>query len=172
VQRRELRGIWKLKCFVSTRLEGLGGGIWEVSKIPWKKDIRMMLAKEFLEELKTVHQYFNWSCSRINRKIRGRLRANGKSPVLFDPIGAVCYVKTRKVFSENEWIEAADAIGLSLIAAGDLIAASNNIKSSPELGNQTQKLRKLIVNALTMKPEPNANDSALADHRLRLSRIS
>jgi len=131
-----------------------------------------MFAKEFIEELKMTRQHFDWSCSRINRKIRGRLRSDRKTTVRFDPIRAVCYMKTGKIFSENEWIDAADAIGLSLIAAGDLIAAANNIEGAPESGSQPQKLRKLIVHALMMEPETAANDAALLRYRLRLSRIS
>lgn len=96
-----------------------------------------MIASEFLAELQRVRPTFEWALApdttkaAHERRSRPRLciRATYKDPLrqfVFDPIGAVCYINTGKVHGADSWIEAAKAIELSLIDAGDLTAAAND----------------------------------------------
>jgi hypothetical protein len=111
-----------------------------------------MVAKEFIEELKSVFRHFNWCYSSDNKKIRGYLRSQDRLHT-FDPIRAVCYVKTGTFFDENEWIDASEQIGLSLIDSGDLTAAANNVQGPPGQRSYTRQLRKQIIDTLMLKPE-------------------
>jgi hypothetical protein len=85
-----------------------------------------MVASEFLEELKLTRRDFDWEYRGAKRKLRGRLKSDPQSQ-LFDPIGAVCYSRTGKVFSENDWFSASEEIGLNHIDAGDMTGAGNTM---------------------------------------------
>ena len=96
-----------------------------------------MITKEFLAELETVRDLFQWKLvpdANWERELRSqprlRIRANceyGPEVVLaFDPIGAVCYIRTGRAYADDAWLEAATVIELFLIDAGDLIAAAND----------------------------------------------
>ena len=95
-----------------------------------------MIATEFLAELEKIRPSFDWAFAadisrQPERRSRPRhcIRATYKDPLrefVFDPIGAVCYINTGKVLGADSWIEAANAIELSLIDAGDLTAAAND----------------------------------------------
>ena len=95
-----------------------------------------MIAKEFLLELEKIRDSFEWKLvsstdwheerrSQPRLRIRGICK-NGPPGILFEPIGAVCYVRTGRVCVEDAWLEAATAIDLSLMDASDLIAAAND----------------------------------------------
>src|SRR5689334_3452387 len=95
-----------------------------------------MVAKEFLAELETVRDLFLWKLvpdtyRTPERRFKPRLHIRGTSKrgpqgFLFDPIGALCYVRTGQLYSPIAWLDAATAIDLSLIDASDLIAAAND----------------------------------------------
>ena len=94
-----------------------------------------MIATEFLAELRSIKHLFAWRLQADenwpgNRRSRTRLRLRAaliESPegALFDPIGAVCFARTGRPFDLESWIDAADAIELSLIDAADITAAAN-----------------------------------------------
>jgi hypothetical protein len=108
-----------------------------------------MIARELLEELKSVRRNFDWNYCGTDRVIRGKLKAHTNGDT-FDPIGAVCYVRTGLVFEANDWLQAAEQIDLSLIDAGDLTAAANNV--SPDHA-YTRALRQQIIGDLLLPRE-------------------
>jgi hypothetical protein len=126
-----------------------------------------MIAKEFLSELEQIRASFEWhlvpdqSHLDVERRSRPRLRIRGfckygPEDVAFEPIGAVCYIRTAKIFNEDAWIDAANAIELSLIDAGDLIAAANDRvwADSAEGRNPSeylQRLRRRLADAVALK---------------------
>jgi hypothetical protein len=95
-----------------------------------------MITSEFLDHLENIESMFQWKLGDHaqqvpERRQRPRIRirasfADLPGDPLFDPIGAVCYIQTGKIFDPESWIDAADAIELSLIDAGELTAAIND----------------------------------------------
>lgn len=94
-----------------------------------------MIAKEFLVELQKIRDSFNWKLVpdthwHEERRSKPRLRIRGtckNGPEgLFEPIGAVCYMRTGRLFTDDAWLEAATTIDLSLMDASDLISATND----------------------------------------------
>ena len=110
-----------------------------------------MVAREFLEELKSVCGNFDWKFEGRNRRIRATLksRLNG---LVFDPIGALCYSKTGLNLETEDWFRAATEIDLSHIDAGDLTAAANNVCGHPDQ-YYMQYLRRQIISIVTPHPE-------------------
>jgi hypothetical protein len=95
-----------------------------------------VIAREFIEELKSIQHLYSWkfqsdgnlagnSRSRLRLSIRASLNES-EDILLMDPIGVVCLAKTGRLFDAESWIEAANAIELSLIDAADITAAAND----------------------------------------------
>jgi hypothetical protein len=95
-----------------------------------------VILREFIAELRTIQDRFVWKFesdfnrpgerrSRTRLRIRAVLDETADAP-LFDPIGAVCFAKTGLLFDAESWIEAANAIELSLIDAADITATTND----------------------------------------------
>jgi hypothetical protein len=83
----------------------------------------VMTSAELRAELTRIQHIFNWSLTR-NGCIRAELKSD---PGLgsFDPIAALVYVRTGKVFAEGCWTAAAEELGLPLSDCADVIVASN-----------------------------------------------
>jgi len=96
-----------------------------------------MVAAEFIAELEKIRDQFQWMLApdrdhQPDRRTRTRYRIrsiskNGHEGFIFDPIGAVCCVRTGYAYSDDFWLEASEALGLSPIDAGDLTAAANDL---------------------------------------------
>jgi hypothetical protein len=96
-----------------------------------------VVTKELISELEKIRDLFDWTAlvaqgpmADRRTKPRWHIRAKLKdSPdnILFDPIGAVCFAKTKLIFSDDYWVEAAITIGLSVQDARDVVAASNDM---------------------------------------------
>jgi hypothetical protein len=130
-----------------------------------------MVASQFIEELRSIQHLYAWKFQSDgnwpgNRRWRPRLRIRASldesadSPVL-DPIGAVCFAKTGRLFNAESWIQAADAIELSLIDAADITAAANDRTWKAEgdgrvMNSYLVSLRKRLMNSV-----------GLADHKDR-----
>jgi hypothetical protein len=94
-----------------------------------------LIATEFLAQLGKTRTSFEWKLTSEkafpgDRRSQPRLLIRGTTEkaggVQFDPIGAVCYLMTGRTYDENSWLDAAEAIELSPIDAGDLTAAAND----------------------------------------------
>ena len=109
-----------------------------------------MVAREFLEELRSIHRNFQWQYVGRSRNIRAKAR--GRRNQLLDPIGALCYSKTGLIFDEEHWFEAAQQIGLSHIDAGDLTAAANNVCHNPDRP-YLRNLRRRLAERVRLQPE-------------------
>jgi len=95
-----------------------------------------VIAREFIAELRSIQHLFAWKFdpdsnwpgdrrSQARFRIRAALDQSPDGPY-FDPIGAVCFAKTGHRFDADSWIEAANAIELSLIDAADITATTND----------------------------------------------
>ena len=95
-----------------------------------------MIATEFIAELQKAASMFRWNfvpqtgrmedrLARPRLRIRGTRNDRGQS-LVFEPIGSVCYARTGLIYDEDSWLDAANAIELSMIDAGDLTAAAND----------------------------------------------
>ena len=128
-----------------------------------------MVAQEFLVELERIRDSFEWKLvpdtqrgperrSRPRLRIRGSCK-DGPMGILFEPIGAVCYIRTGRVYADDVWLEAATTIELSLIDAGDLIAAANDqswvdTPDGRKPSEYVQRLRKRLASSLALKLIP------------------
>jgi len=94
-----------------------------------------MIIAEFIAELRSVQDLFEWKLLpnpewREERRSRPRLRiravlGSSGNELQFDPIDAVCFAKTGRIYDAESWMEAANDIGLNLIAAADITATTN-----------------------------------------------
>ena len=125
-----------------------------------------MIATEFLTQLGKTRTSFEWKLLAEkpfpgDRRSQPRLLIRGTTAqaggVQFDPIGAVCYVMTGRTYDENSWLDAAQAIELSPIDAGELTAAANDRwwtvageKRQPD--PYLQSLRERLTGAVGLEP--------------------
>jgi hypothetical protein len=121
------------------------------------QEAKAMVAREFLEELRSIHRNFQWKYVGRNRNIRAR--AKGRHSPLLDPIGALCYSKTGVIYDEENWFQAAQEIGLSHIDAGDLTAAANNVCNCTDRP-YVRNLRRRMVERVRLQPEFDAPAAA------------
>ena len=125
-----------------------------------------MIASEFIEELKSIQHLYAWKFQRDgnwdgNRRSRRRLsiRASlneSEDILLMDPIGVVCLAKTGRRFDAESWIQAANAIELSLIDAADITAAANDRTWKAEGSGRVMdpylvSLRKRLMNSVGLE---------------------
>jgi hypothetical protein len=110
-----------------------------------------MVAREFLEELKSVSGDFDWKFEGGAQRIRAKLKSRPNG-LVFDPIGALCYSKTGLILDEENWFRASREIELSHIDAGDLTAAANNVCGHPD-HYYTQYLRRQMISIVLPHPE-------------------
>jgi hypothetical protein len=125
-----------------------------------------MIAAELISELEKVRGYFEWKLMpdgdlRLDRPGRTRMRLrgickDGSNGLIFEPIGAVCYIRTGRTYINDSWIEAADILGLALMDAGDLTAAANDVTWQRENGvrepdRYVQSLRKRLFAAVGLE---------------------
>jgi hypothetical protein len=128
--------------------------------------------EKFLEELEDTRDRFDWRLvpdfgknPDIRTIPRYRLRAivedgpaGGKT---FEPIGAVCFVRTGSAFTEDHWSEAARTLGLPSLCVADLIAAANDHTWSGPGGDRKpvehlQALRLRLLRAVGLRIRPSA----------------
>lgn len=94
-----------------------------------------MTTSEFLEYLTAIRDQFEWTlgtdASHIpERRKQPRFRIlgtprDGDVSLPLDPLRAVCYARTNRVFESGAWSDVADALGMALPSAAALLAASN-----------------------------------------------
>ena len=88
---------------------------------------------ELILELRAVRESFDWKYFGGKRQVRGIFR-KGNLTTSFDPIAALCFIKTGKVFESYSWLEAGAAIGLSDRDCSDIIDACNNQTFGQSIG--------------------------------------
>jgi hypothetical protein len=125
-----------------------------------------MIAAELISELEKIRSCFQWqfvpdSHLAVDRRGRNRHRLRGickdrLGELMFEPIGAVCYIKTGRTYTNDSWIEAANILGLSLMDAADLTAAANDVTWQRESGareadRSIQSLRKRLIAAVGLE---------------------
>ncbi len=125
-----------------------------------------MVASEFIEELRSIQHLYAWKFQSDrnwpgNRRLRARLRIRAllnesADSLVMDPIGVVCFAKTGRLFNAESWIEAAEAIELSLIDAADITAAANDRTWKAEgdgrvLDPYLVSLRKRLINSVGLE---------------------
>ena len=125
-----------------------------------------MIAVELISELENVRRHFQWRFvpnghASLDRRRWNRHRLRGicresLGEMLFEPIGAVCYIKTGRTYINDSWIEAANILGLSLMDAADLTAAANDVTWQRESGAREpdryiQSLRKRLIAAVGLE---------------------
>lgn len=99
-----------------------------------------MNARELVDELKKVGHLFEWriishtfsldSSSERRTRPRHRIRGVCKSDpdgMVFEPIGAVCFIRTGIAYGEDNWLESALTLGLPPQDAKDIVAAANDL---------------------------------------------
>jgi len=99
-----------------------------------------MNARELVDELKKVGHLFEWSLvshtytpdSAVERRFKPRIRLrgickNGAHGMVFEPIGAVCYIRTGIAYGEDNWLESALTLELPPQDAKDIVAAANDL---------------------------------------------
>jgi hypothetical protein len=113
-----------------------------------------MDAEEFVKELLKIRTLFDWKATpdvkwAAERRGKPRLHIRATSRdlvggVLFDPIGALCYVLTGQAFGAESWAEAARAIQLDEEQAWLIMAASNDL-TWRLIGDQRRPYQKIVA---------------------------
>jgi hypothetical protein len=94
-----------------------------------------LTTSEFLEYLTGIRHKFEWTLGpdavhQPERRKHPRSRILGTPrdadvSLALDPLRAVCYVRTNRIFEAGAWSDVADALGMDLPSAAALLAASN-----------------------------------------------
>ena len=124
-----------------------------------------MNSSELLGELAKDQHLFEWKLVpdtgyASEQRSKPRLLIRGTSSdlpdgLLFEAMGAVCYVQTAKPYGDAMCMEAAHTLGLSETDASDLLAASNDSTWRPVDGRRQpdprmQSLRKQLAEAVRL----------------------
>ena len=111
-----------------------------------------MTIAELISELRASRELFDWQYHGNSKSIRGFLKT-GDITVPFDPLGAVCYVRTNRILDDAHRGLACGAVGLSSRDCSDVTEASNSYlqqdaegKGSPDIYKQW--LRRQLVFAV------------------------
>ena len=124
-----------------------------------------MTSSELISELAKGQHLFEWKFvpdtghvseqrSKPRLLIRGT-STDGPDGLVFEAMGAVCYIKTAKPYGDAMCMEAANTLGLSETDARDLLAASNDSTWRPVDGRRepdprVQSLRKQLAGAVQL----------------------
>ena len=127
-----------------------------------------MTSSELISELAKGQHLFEWKlvpetgyASEQRSQPRLWIRGTGKDGLdglVFEAIGAVCYIQTAKPYGDAMCMEAANALGLSEIDASDLLAASNDstwrtVDGRREPDPRLQSLRKRLAEAVRLEAQ-------------------
>jgi hypothetical protein len=114
---------------------------------------------EFLDELARIEKDFEWYLTK-QKHIRARLKASVHS-LVFDPVTAVAYHRTKQPYSPKEWLRAATEIGLAIEACAEIVSAfSYDWDPDCRQGNLRQHLLRTVL--------PMGHE-ALAQHAMQLN---
>jgi hypothetical protein len=130
-------------------------------------------ATQFVLELERVSDRFVWRLE-VNvgpgheRRTSPRywIRAHSKDTstdqIRLDPIGAVCFALTRKLFEPGYWPDAAETLQLDLEDGLNVVAASNDSTWKDRDGNREpdpylQTLRRRLLSAVGLTEDPTSD---------------
>lgn len=117
-----------------------------------------MSTEEFITRLRIAAPEFDWGLcpdtrrgSERRRSPRFRLVASlkGEPTARFDPIAAVCFASTGRIFDVAAWPEAARMLGLTTPDGGRLLAASQD-RTWEDSGDGT---RQPVADLITLRRE-------------------
>ena len=112
-----------------------------------------MTTEEFLAELEDTRHQFEWildpaTSHQLERRSdpRYHLRAilKGSPEAVFDPLAALCYVRTGKVFEAQAWPDAARTLSLDSSTAAMVLAATSD-RTWESAGGQRRPVRELVT---------------------------
>ncbi len=127
-----------------------------------------MTSAELIGELAKAQHLFEWKLVpdtgyAAEQRSEPRLLIRGASDdvtdgLVFEAMGAVCYVQTAKPYGDAMCMEAANALGLSQTDATDLLAASNDstwrtVDRRREPDPRMQSLRKSLATAVHLEAQ-------------------
>ena len=127
-----------------------------------------MTSSELISELAKCRHLFEWKLVpdtgfASEQRSQPRLWIRGTSKdvphgLVFEAMGAVCYIRTEKPYGDAICMKAAKALGLSETDAGELLAASNDSTWRPVDGRREpdprlQSLRKQLVGAVRLEAQ-------------------
>jgi hypothetical protein len=129
-----------------------------------------MTKEEFLAELRKTHDHFDWildpdtSFPNERRSTpRHHLRAvlKGSPEAVFDPLAALCYVRTGKVLEDKSWPDAARSLGLGSADAAMVLAATadrtwETVEGERRPVEPLVELRQSLVEATRARPVQTA----------------
>jgi hypothetical protein len=133
-----------------------------------------MTKEEFLAELSKTHDHFEWildpdTSFPNERRSRPRyhLRAllKGSPEAIFDPLAALCYLRTGKVFEDKSWPDAARTLAMDSADAAMLLAATSDRTWETVAGDRRPvvplvELRERLLEATRARPLPTASAPA------------
>ena len=93
-----------------------------------------MTMAELILELRATRDLFTWQCDGAGKSIHGFLKT-GDSTVPFNPLRAVCFIRTKRIVDEAHLVEACAAAGISSRDGSDITEASTNSKEAEELSS-------------------------------------
>jgi hypothetical protein len=128
--------------------------------------------ESFLRSLEDGHSDFEWtlipdsgadpeSRARARYRLRGVCRKGRAAGRTFEPVGAVCYLRTGEIHDEDSWSRAARTLGLPSLCVVELIAAANDHTWTGPGGDREpvehlQALRNRLVQAVGLRVPPRA----------------
>ena len=130
-----------------------------------------MNARELVDELKKVVHLFEWRIvshtfspdSSAERRIKPRHRIrgvckSGAEGMVFEPIGAVCYIRTGIAYGEDNGLASALTLELSPQDAKDILAAANDlawrqVEDHREPDPYRQMLRQAMATAMGLESQ-------------------
>ena len=155
---------WAFRLLARKILQKVFSPGWSPEKLSARKTV--ITSSELVSELAKIHRLFEWklvpdtgSGSEQRSQPRLWIRCTGKDGpdgLIFEPIGAVCFVQTATPYGDDMWSEAATTLGLSETDARDLLDASNDstwrtVDGRREPDPRMMGLRKQLADAVHLR---------------------
>jgi hypothetical protein len=135
-----------------------------------------MSNSDFVESLAGLRDTFRWELEPAFReegrerravvrfRIRGRASGADGTPLRLDPLRAVCYARTGRLFGRQAWSDVADTLDMELSVAAVLLAASNDrIWAGPAAhrvpADHLRALRRRLLDAVGLEEASSVQES-------------
>ena len=112
-----------------------------------------MTIPELILDLRGTRDLFDWQYQGATKSIRGSLKT-GTAKASLDPLAAVCFIRTKKVFDDAHCADVCQALGLPPSECSDVLDASNNVllkdgEESPDVYKEW--LRRQLIFAVALQ---------------------